>query len=65
MDGQKSFRELSQEEVECVSGGGIPGVLGAVYFAFQIGFRTGMSINSFNQSFSGMSFGEALYRSYY
>jgi bacteriocin-like protein len=64
MSEQKKFRELSDEELASVSGGlSVPGALGGVYLAAQIGWRTGISINSFNQYYSGMSFGEALYYS--
>ncbi len=66
MGEQVNIRELSQEEVACVSGGfGIPSALGAVYLAAQIGWGTGQAINSFNQGASGMSFGQALYFSFH
>jgi len=62
MKSKNNFRELSREELSLVSGGvNMPGMLGGVYLAAQIGLRTGAAINSFNQIVSGMSLGEALY----
>ena len=63
MEQHKGFRELSREEVALVSGGlNMPGMLGGVYLAAQIGLYTGNAINSFNRAAFGMSFGQALYR---
>jgi len=62
------MRQLTNQEVIEVSGGfvnipgGVPGALGAVYLGWQIGTRIGSDINTFNESVSGMSLGEAIYR---
>jgi hypothetical protein len=58
------IRELKEEEITLVNGGTrIPGVLGGVILAAEIGWKTGLSINSFNRTVSRMSLGEALYYS--
>jgi hypothetical protein len=63
------MRQLTNQEVTEVSGGffnipgGVPGVVGGVYLGWQIGSELGAGINAFNQNVSGMSLGEAIYRS--
>ena len=42
--------------------GGAAGVFSGVVIAAQAGWAIGERVNSFNQSVSGMSLGEAIYR---
>ena len=42
--------------------GGAPGVLTGVTMAWSAGLAIGSSVNSFNQNVSGMSLGEAIYK---
>lgn len=57
------MRELSEEEIKEVSGGNAvaAAVISAVG-AFTAGERIGEAINAFNMEVSGMSLGEAIYR---
>ncbi len=55
------MRELSSNEIKQVSGGlNVAGALGAIVLGWQIGWNTGMAINSFNSS-QGRSLGRSIY----
>ena len=55
------MRELPLNEIKQVSGGlNVPGALGAIVFGWQIGWNTGMAINSFNSS-QGRTLGRTVY----
>ncbi|MDA9064442.1 hypothetical protein N9K37_03740 [Pseudomonadales bacterium] len=41
--------------------GGAPGFLGGISMAWAAGSAIGAAVNSFNQTVSGMSLGEAIY----
>lgn len=55
------MRELTNDELNEVSGGNIPAYLAGASFAWEIGTATGRSINRFNQRFSGVSLGAAIF----
>jgi len=62
------MRTLSDEEVEAVAGGNLTswgyaalGLAGAFY----TGAAIGNSVNNFNSQYSGMSFGESIYRQFH
>lgn len=58
------MRELTKHEIENVNGGSllanIPGTLGGIALAWEIGYGTGMAVNNFNAS-QGRSFGQSLH----
>ena len=58
------MRELKVNEVRIVSGGNIPGIIGAVALGWQIGVGTGNAVNFYNSS-KGRSFGRSLYKAFH
>lgn len=61
------MRELKEEELHLVTGGNLTYFTShglAAYQAFQGGYSIGRSINNFNERTFGMSFGDALYKTF-
>ncbi|XOV89780.1 MAG: hypothetical protein ACFHX7_07810 [Pseudomonadota bacterium] len=57
------MRDLTEEEIEEVSGGNpVAGAALSIAGAYYAGEAIGDSINDFNLQVSGMSLGEAIYR---